>query len=94
MTSFTHKQHDPDGKVQLSVSFKTKDPTTVSLFLLLGEEKKDGTVPLDLLKTMDEMGWIPKTVKFKHALVAAQAHTKAEAETLRLKKSKAKEGMS
>jgi hypothetical protein len=51
MGSFTHVQPG------LSVSFKQKDKKNVAVFLLLGEQPKDGSSPLDLTKAMNALGW-------------------------------------
>ena len=51
MQSFTHVQ--PDS----SFTFKAKKGK-VAVFLLLGEENKDGSDPLDLVKRMNEFGWV------------------------------------
>jgi hypothetical protein len=56
MTSFTHV--NPDSQ------FTFKAPKgRVAVFLLLGEEAKDGSNPLDLVARMKEFGWVPATEK-------------------------------
>lgn len=56
MTSFTH--HEPN----MSVSFKAPKGK-VAVFILLGEENKDGTDPMDCMNVMHEMGWVPDKIK-------------------------------
>jgi len=53
MSSFTHV--NPDSQF----TFKAKKGR-VAVFLLLGEESKDGSDPLDLEARMNEFGWIKK----------------------------------
>lgn len=52
MTSFTHV--GPDVRWTLKVNDRKK----VAVFMLLGEENKDGTEPLDLEKRLNELGWV------------------------------------
>ena len=51
MSSFTHV--NPDSQF----TFKAKKGR-VAVFLLLGEENKDGSDPLDLESRMREFGWV------------------------------------
>jgi hypothetical protein len=51
MSSFTHV----DGLCRWG--FRVADKRKVSVFMLLGEENKDGTEPLDLEKQLNELGW-------------------------------------
>lgn len=51
MTSFTHVQPG------LRVSYNRKNKNSVAVFLLLGNEPKDGSLPLDLVKAMNDLGW-------------------------------------
>lgn len=52
MTSFTHVEpHTRWG-------IKVVDRKKVAVFMLLGEENKDGTDPLDLEKRLNELGWV------------------------------------
>jgi len=41
-----------------SFTFKVPDKKRVAVFLLLGNENKDGSEPLDLEKRLNELGWI------------------------------------
>jgi hypothetical protein len=52
MTSFTHVEP------HMSVGIKVGDRKKVAVFMLLGEENKDGTEPLDLEKRLNELGWV------------------------------------
>lgn len=53
MTSFTHV--NPDS----CFTFKAAKGST-AVFLLLGNEKLDGSAPLDLMAVMARLGWVPK----------------------------------
>lgn len=54
MTSFTHVE--PTGRSPLqSLTMKVSDKSKVAVFMLLGEENKDGTDPLDAER--DLMNW-------------------------------------
>lgn len=54
MTSFTHV---PAEGPLISLTIKVGDKKKVAVFLLLGEENKDGTEPLDLENRLNELGW-------------------------------------
>ena len=54
MTSFTHVE--PDSRTRI----KFDDRKKVTVFMLLGEENKDGTEPLDLEKRLNELGWFKR----------------------------------
>ena len=51
MTTFTHV--NPDSQF----TFKAKTGR-VAVFLLLGEEAKDGSAPLDLEARLNRFGWV------------------------------------
>jgi hypothetical protein len=52
MRSFTHVEPT------MSVGIKVADRKKVAVFMLLGEENKDGSNPLDLERRLNELGWI------------------------------------
>jgi hypothetical protein len=54
MASFTHVP--PEGPLT-SLTIKVCDKKMVAVFMLLGEENKDGTKPLDLEKRLNDLGW-------------------------------------
>jgi hypothetical protein len=54
MASFTHVP--PEGPLT-SLTMKVGDKKMVAVFMLLGEENKDGTEPLDLEKRLNDLGW-------------------------------------
>jgi hypothetical protein len=55
MSSFTHV---PAEGPLTSLTMKVGDKKMVAVFMLLGEENKDGTNPLDLEKRLNDLGWI------------------------------------
>lgn len=68
MTSFTHVE--PHCRWGIKVGDKTK----VAVFMLLGEENKDGTEPLDLEKRLNDLGWASaNSDAFSAMLVALRA---------------------
>jgi hypothetical protein len=54
MASFTHV---PSEGPLISLTIKVGDRKKVAVFMLLGEENKDGTEPLDLEKRLNDLGW-------------------------------------
>ena len=54
MTSFTHVEPT------MRVGIKVGDRKKVAVFMLLGEENKDGSEPLDLEGQLNELGWFRK----------------------------------
>jgi hypothetical protein len=54
MTYFTHVE--PTARIGI----KVEDRKKVAVFMLLGEENKDGSDPLDLEKRLNELGWYAK----------------------------------
>ena len=52
MKSFTHVEPHCDW------GFKIADRKKVAVFMLLGEENKDGTEPLDVEQRLNQLGWI------------------------------------
>jgi hypothetical protein len=52
MRSFTHVEP------HMSVTFGAPKGK-VAVVMLLGEENKDGSEPLDLMQRMKELGWVP-----------------------------------
>ena len=60
MKSFTHV--NPDSEF----SFKAKKGN-VAVFLLLGNEKLDGSAPLDPLAALDRLGWTSTALLLKYA---------------------------
>lgn len=52
MTSFTHVEP------HIRWGIKVADKKKVAVFMLLGEENKDGTDPLDLERRLNELGWV------------------------------------
>jgi hypothetical protein len=62
LTSWTHVE--PTMRLTLRV----RDKKNVAVMMVLGEEPKDGSQPLDLLTAMEEMGWKPATREFEKAL--------------------------
>lgn len=56
MTSFTHVEPTGHSPLQ-SLTIKVSDKKKVAVFMLLGEENKDGTEPLDAKKRLNELGW-------------------------------------
>ena len=54
MASFTHI---PAEGPMTSLTMKVGDRKQVAVFMLLGEENRDGTEPLDLAKRLNELGW-------------------------------------
>ena len=52
LKSWTHI--NPDS----SFTFKVPDKKKVAVFLLLGNENKDGSEPLDLEKQLNKLGWV------------------------------------
>ena len=61
MKSFTHV--NPDSQF----TFKAKKGD-VAVFLLLGNEKLDGSAPLDVFAVMDRLGWVPKKKEHRKVL--------------------------
>jgi hypothetical protein len=55
LASFTHIP--ADGPLT-SLTMKVGDRKLVAVFMLLGEENKDGTKPLDLEKQLNDLGWV------------------------------------
>lgn len=55
MVSFTHV---PSEGPLTSLTMKVGDKNKVAVFVLLGEENKDGTEPLDLENRLNELGWV------------------------------------
>lgn len=55
LASFTHV---PAEGPMTSLTMKVGDRKKVAVFLLLGEENKDGSEPLDLEKRLNDLGWI------------------------------------
>jgi len=51
--SFTHVEP------HMSVTINVGDRKKVAVLMLLGEENKDGSEPLDLMARMKELGWVP-----------------------------------
>lgn len=41
----------------ISITYKILDKKKVNVFLLLGQENKDGTEPLDAVAVMNQLGW-------------------------------------
>jgi hypothetical protein len=62
MTSWVHVE--PTMRVTLHV----RDKKNVAVMMFIGEEPKDGSLPLDLLDAMRLMGWKPATREFEAAL--------------------------
>ena len=58
MKSFTHV--NPESQF----TFKAAKGS-VAVFLLLGNEKLDGSAPLDLMAAMKRLGWVPAKGKGK-----------------------------
>lgn len=58
VTSFTHV---PSEGPLISLTMKVGDKKMVAVFMLLGEENKDGTEPLDLEKRLNDLGWFKAT---------------------------------
>ncbi len=55
MASFTHiPSEGPLARLTIKVGDKKK----VAVFMLLGEENKDGSDSLDLKKRLNELGWV------------------------------------
>lgn len=52
MTSYSHVEP------HIQWTFKVSDKKKVMVFMLLGEENKDGTERLDCEKRLNELGWI------------------------------------
>jgi hypothetical protein len=52
MTNFTHVT--PNARITIGVGNKKK----VAVFMLLGEENKDGSDPLNLEKRLNDLGWV------------------------------------
>jgi len=55
MASFTHI---PAEGPLTSLTMKVGDRKLVAVFMLLGEENKDGTQPLNLEKQLNDLGWV------------------------------------
>jgi hypothetical protein len=55
MSSFTHV---PAEGPLTALTMKVGDRKKVAVFILLGEENKDGSDPLDLEKRLNDLGWV------------------------------------
>lgn len=55
-SSIVHVQDGGDTRL----TFKHPDKKKVFVFMLLGEELKDGSAPLNLNEVMDKLGWREK----------------------------------
>ena len=59
MSSFTHVEPN------IKWWFKIEDKKKVAVFMLLGEENRDGSDPLDLEKRLNELGWFKEPEDLK-----------------------------
>jgi hypothetical protein len=55
LASFTHV---PAEGPLTALTIKVGDRKKVAVFMLLGEENRDGSEPLDLEKRLNDLGWV------------------------------------